>query len=461
MAYKIITEIGHGGMGCVYRAQDDNGEIIALKMMSNKVAYMPEYRRLFTSEVKALEQMNHPSVVRIAGAPYSDAAGNFYLPMQYVEGITIEQHVNTKGTFSVDEAVKLMEKILIAMEYVHSRNCIHRDIKPSNIMIKPDGDICIIDFGIAKDSKIGSSGHTVGTIIGTNGYMSPEQANGLHIDHRTDIYSLGCLFYFLLSGKHAVNTGKNNYDTVANILKNDLPLPSHVNADVPVAVDNVYLQAVDKNMLKRYQNVIEFKEALATACGKAVPKITVGSLASNDIQYTSTYVSRQHLIIRGLSEPMTGGSTRYFIEITDQSTNGTGVNGCPLKHSTMRVEYNGTVNLPEVLLAAREECPLSWEEVVGKLRAKGWSPAPWNSTSGNTVINSDDVTIKKDNDISKEQSEKLNIVLGILSFLVPIVGAVLHFVWKTEHPSKAKKAGKLAIIGFVFGLIFNIIMSSL
>ncbi len=443
MPYTIIKEIGHGGMGCVYKGQDANGKIVAIKMMSNRVTCFPEYRQLFQSEVDTLKRMDHPSVVHIVGDPYRDDKGNLYLPMEFVDGETIEQHVNSKGTFALEDAVALMSKILEALQYVHDRQRIHRDIKPSNIMIRPNGSVCVIDFGIAKDARIGGTGQTVGRVIGTDGYMSPEQAKGLHIDHRTDIYSLGCVFFYLLTGQHAVQKGNNEYATVANILKGDMPLPSQSVNTIPSVIDDVFLKSVDKNMMLRYQTAAEFKEALEEACGLAIPKITVGSRSDNDIQINNEYVSKHHLTIKGLEQPLTGGAKIFSIELIDNSTNGTGVNGRPLKKSSIIIDYNGTINLPEVLLAARAECPLNWDEVVCKLKTRGWNPV-----------------ILSPPPPPPPREESLNVFLGIISFFIPVVGWILWGVWHDEYPHKASIAARLAWVGFALNVIILIISQS-
>lgn len=437
MPYTIIEEIGRGGMGCVYKGRDPNGNIVAIKMMSNRVTCYPEYRQLFLSEVDTLKRMDHPSVVHIIGDPYHDDAGNWFLPMEFIEGETIEKRVRTKGPFALEEAVDIMSKILEALQYVHNRSRIHRDIKPSNIMLRPNGSICIIDFGIAKDAHIGGTGHTVGRVIGTDGYMSPEQAKGDNIDHRTDIYSLGCVFFFLLTGQHAVQKGNDNYATVANILKGEMPRPSQMANGIPSSIDDVFLKSVDKNMTYRYRTAAEFKEALKEVCGQVMPKVTVGSHPDNDIQINNEYVSRHHLIIRGLERPLTGGATTPFIELTDNSLNGTGVNGRPLKKSSMVIDYEGTSNLPEVLLAARAECPLNWSEVVEKLKNKGWYPQ-------RMVDPPPPPPIRNDN---------LNVFLCIVSFLIPVVGWILWANWCKEYPKKASLAVRLAWAGFILNVI--------
>ncbi len=370
--YRIIKEIGHGGMGCVYKAEDANGRTVALKMLSNKVTCYPEYRELFQAEVDTLRQMDHPSVVHILGEPYSDSSGNYYLPMEFVEGQTLEQIVRQQGPFPYQYAIELMCKILDAMQYVHDQRRIHRDIKPSNIMLRPDGTVCIIDFGIAKDAKIGGTGHTVGRIIGTDGYMSPEQAYGLNIDLRTDIYSLGCVFFFIVTGQNMIQKGSSDFDTIDAIIHGKVPIPSQINPSIPQAVDQVFFKAVDKDMRKRYQSAAAFREALLAVDANTVPTVTVGRDADNDIQINNQYVSRRHLVIRGCEEEIPSG-VRYYLEITNNGTNGTGVDGRPLK-GTMNVPYESSDMLPLVLLAARIECKLPWDRVVTLLRSRGWNP---------------------------------------------------------------------------------------
>ena len=398
MSYTIIEEIGRGGMGCVYKAQDSNGRLVALKMMSNKVTCFPEYRQLFDVEVDALRRMNSPSVVRIIGDPYDDQDGNRYLPMEYVDGETIDKIIKREGAFPFSEAVELMLEILDAMDHVHSHETIHRDIKPSNVMVRSSnhdifnsyestpgftrgylpGRICIIDFGIAKDAKLGQSGHTVGRIIGTDGYMSPEQANGLNIDLRTDIYSLGCLFYLMITGHPAVPNGKNDHETICNIFQHIPVLPSQAAPGIPVAIDEVIKKAVDKDMTKRFQSVKAFKDALEMATGRATPMITVGRETYNDICISHVDVSRHHLNIYGCTGNNIDGTKRYYIELEDVgSTNGTGINGRLLKNDSITVDYNGTVNFPEVFLAGRPELVLDWNYVMMLIRGKGWTPEPF------------------------------------------------------------------------------------
>ena len=443
MPYKPIKEIGRGGMGCVYEGIDiDTGETVALKMMSNQVTCYPEYRELFYSEVNALRGMNHNSVVRIVGQPFQDQRGNLFLPMEFIHGKTLEQYVHENGPLSEDETTELMTQILDAMQYIHNKGLIHRDIKPSNIMIRNQGGICIIDFGIAKDSQVGATGKTVGRIIGTDGYMSPEQANGNNIDIRTDIYSLGCVLYFMLTGEHAIAKQENDYKTVQAILYASMPVPSERVPGISHRLDMVFKKAVDKNMTHRYQTADEFRKALNNDTKDLAAMVTIGSEADNDIQLSNPYVSRHHLIIRGTDTIFTGGDCKkhYFIEIEDISTNGTGIDGRRLHRQTERIEYLGTQLLPQVMLGGREECILDWPVVISRLKSQGWHkevlppPPP-----------------------PRPSEEVLPVGWIIVSFLSPIIGWILWGVWKSEHPDKASQAAKWAWIGLIAIIILLVL----
>ncbi len=442
MSFRLVREIGRGGMGCVYEGVNETtGEKVAIKMMSNKMTCYPEYRALFQSEAAALRRMDHPSVVKIVGNPYQDAAGNLYLPMQFIQGKTIEQYVYQQGPMPVNHAVDVMGRILDAIQHIHENKCIHRDIKPSNIMVRDDGSICVIDFGIAKDSKIGSTGKTVGRIIGTDGYMSPEQASGLHIDTRTDIYSLGCLLFFMLTGKPAIETQENEYKTVMAILKTELQLPSSFNSDISSSLDEAFRKATDKNMNARYQSASEFKRALVNT-RPTFPQVTVGRTADNDIQITDSCVSSHHLCIRGIESQNTGGSTHYLIEVEDFSKNGTGFDGRKLHHQTETIEYDKTVALPQVMLAGREECLLDWNVVIAHLKDQGWgkkTPPPPPPPL--------------------PPKEKLNVGWILLCIFSPLIGFVLWGVWKNEHPTKASQAASWAWAGFIINAILTFLFS--
>lgn len=447
--YKIIREVGKGGMGCVYESLDSSNNKVALKMMSAKAAAHPDYREMFDHEVRSLRKLSHPSIVKIVGEPFSDAGGNLFLPMEFVEGKTISQIVQANGAFNEQEALSIFIKLLDAFSYVHNKSCIHRDVKPSNIMIRPDGSICVIDFGIAKDSKT-STGKTIGRVVGTDGYMSPEQANGYNIDTRTDIYSLGCLLHYMLTGTHAIPKQSNDYDTICAILENNFPLVSEKGFTVSDKTQKAILTAVNKNMTLRFQTTEEFKAALTD---KAICKISVGR-SNCDITLYGEYVSSHHLDI--IWEPQNEKASSYKVTIKDHSTNGTGVNGRKIKNESYSFMINQSVkslmndpsSLPQVMIAGLASHVLEWKTVLNILFEKMDLPTSIiDEYTGDTDVHGGLVVPPK--------SEDITVGYGILCFVIPIAGWILGAVWKSENPIKAKSANKLAWYGFLFNLVMS------
>ena len=447
--YKIIREVGKGGMGCVYESLDSSNNKVALKMMSAKAAAHPDYREMFDHEVRSLRKLSHPSIVKIVGEPFSDEGGNLFLPMEFVEGKTISQIVQANGAFNEQEAISIFIKLLDAFSYIHNKSCIHRDVKPSNIMIRPDGSICVIDFGIAKDSKT-STGKTIGRVVGTDGYMSPEQANGYNIDTRTDIYSLGCLLHYMLTGTHAIPKQSNDYDTICAILENNFPLVSEKGFTVSDKTQKAILTAVNKNMTLRFQTTEEFKAALTD---KAICKISVGR-SNCDITLYGEYVSSHHLDI--IWEPQNEKASSYKVTIKDHSTNGTGVNGRKIKNESYSFMINQSVkslmndpsSLPQVMIAGLASHVLEWKTVLNILFEKMDLPTSIiDEYTGDTDVHGGLVVPPK--------SEDITVGYGILCFVIPIAGWILGAVWKSENPIKAKSANKLAWYGFLFNLVMS------
>lgn len=460
--YKIIREIGKGGMGCVYEALDSNKNKIALKMMSAKVAVHPDYHEMFDLEVRSLKKLSHPSIVKIVGEPFSDSEGNLFLPMEFVEGKTISQIVQANGAFNEQESLSIFIKLLDAFSYIHNHSCIHRDVKPSNIMIRQDGSICVIDFGIAKDSKT-STGKTIGRVVGTDGYMSPEQANGYNIDTRTDIYSLGCLLHYMLTGTHAIPKQSNDYDTICAILENNFPLVGDKGFTVSDKTQNAILTAVNKNMTLRFQTAEEFKAALVgTSMTKPSYTITVGRLnpalgpsRNCDIIMHGEYVSSYHLDI--IWEPQGENGSSYKVTIKDHSTNGTGINGIKIKNESSSFIVNKSIkslmkdssSLPQVMIAGLASHTLEWETVLNILFEKMDLPTSvLNSDNTNDAITTPSLN-------PQPVADDITVGYGILCFVVPIAGWVLGAIWKSGNPIKAKSANKLAWYGFLFNLVVS------
>ena len=471
MNFELIREIGHGGMGKVYYGKRcSDGKECAIKCMLAQYVSNPDYRAFFDSEAKAMKSLDHPSVVKIMGDTYSDISGNLYLPMEFIEGETIKQRIERQqAPFSESEAVEIMVKVLDAFSYIHSQGQIHRDIKPSNIMLRPDGRICVIDFGIAKDMRT-STGKTIGRQVGTKGYMSPEQIKALSIDHRTDIYSLGCLLFYMLTGQHAIKDKSNSFETELAITNDDFPSARAINPQLSDHIERIIYKATDKDMRRRYQSAQEFANALRNNTTRtnhadhtlplesgygdyALSHIPIGKWTvtvgrkGQDINIDDMVVSSYHLDIV-LETEVSTGSTTVRLTVVDHSTNGTGVNGIYVHNGSLLLDYNPfatyTQQMPTILLAGKKDFQVNWSQVetLFKERALAYTPplpTPSDEPQGKVAA---DAT-----------SQSSMIGIGVLSFIVPLIGLALYFVYKAEEKEKSKIAEKAGVWGFVFWFV--------
>lgn len=364
--------IGSGGMGQVLRGYGPDGIPVAIKEILPQFVSDIEYRSRINSEIDFLKKVNHRNVVKVYD--YFQLDENLYIVMEFAEGKNIEEYVHEKGPIPIDEAVGYMVNILETMNYVHSLQIVHRDIKPGNIMIKPDGNICILDFGVAKDVSGGESSKNkpltvFGSVIGTDGYMSPEQAEGFTIDQRTDIYALGCVFFFMLTGHHAFEQSGPAVQVAIDILHKPFPRLKTYLKKVPDWVQPVLDHAVDKNMLNRFQTCQQFRNALTPFVKGTVMElsrqdnitISVGRENCDIIIGTNNFkVSRHHADIN--FKQFTGG--RYFV-YTDCSSNGTIIDG---RQYTRGMSYNiPEGSNPEIYLAGDPGCRLDMAEVEAEL----------------------------------------------------------------------------------------------
>lgn len=407
------TPIGSGGMGRVLRGTDPQGRQVAIKEILPEFASDFEIRTRTEREVEMLQQLNNDSIVKVYDQ--FPLGGNFYIVMEFVDGLNVEQYVQKYGAIPYERATRFMVKILEAMQFVHEKNFVHRDMKPSNIMIRNDERICILDFGIAKDmgNQNGVNGTVIGTIIGSDGYMSPEQADGFSIDHRADIYALGCVFYYMLTGHHAYNTLSSDFETRSNITNTPFPrLSKHTKRSFPPKLQEILDHATNKNMMKRYQSCREFCKDLKAIINLTVPTpspienifITVGRegcdiLIADDLMK----VSRSHLDIT--YRQFTGG--RYYV-ITDHSSNGTLVNDRRLNRGESE-NIPADSATPKIFLACDVNYPLDWEEVkkliAGKLKAA--SSNEQEDPTGETKFKITPEPIKPKTDVSFVDAIKL------------------------------------------------------
>jgi serine/threonine protein kinase len=265
--YRITAEIGRGGMGTVYLAEDARlGRKVALKMLPREFTRDAERVRRFQREARAASALNHPGILTIF--EIGEANGYRFIATEFVEGQTLRQRLKA-GSLDLPARLEAAEQVASALAAAHQVGIIHRDIKPENIMLRPDGYVKVLDFGIAKLTEDeGGNRHTdfetkSGMVMGTASYMSPEQARGLKVDARTDLFSLGVLIYEMLTG-HRPFTGASYPDVLVAILHNE-PLPLvHYRADAPIELQKMVHRALAKNREDRYQSAADLLHEIGT-----------------------------------------------------------------------------------------------------------------------------------------------------------------------------------------------------
>lgn len=262
--YKIIGPIGKGGMGEVYLASDEKlDRKVALKLLPTEFTAHKERLRRFIQEAKAASLLNHPNIITIY--EIGEAEGAHFIATEFIGGETLKQHIG-RARMDLPEILDVSIQAGSALEAAHSAGIVHRDIKPENIMLRPDGYVKILDFGLAKLTEKSQSASSPadleldtmvqnrtkpGTVMGTFRYMSPEQARGQVLDSRTDVFSFGIVIYEMVSG-HRAFAGSTEVDTLVEILEKDpLPLDEHV----PAELQRIISKALRKNREERYQTI--------------------------------------------------------------------------------------------------------------------------------------------------------------------------------------------------------------
>lgn len=299
--YKILNEIGKGGMGLVYKGIHTKLEQeVAIKVLTSQFSQDPYMRERFFREAKIQAKFSHPNVVNILN--YLEDDGIIFLVMEYVDGETLENWLKKEGRLPIEKAISVSLSVLEALDFMHSKGIIHRDIKPSNIMFTENGHVKVTDFGIAK--VIGDQGQTKTGITGTFRYMSPEQILHEETGVASDIYSLGITLYEMVTGRVPFS-GDSEYKIMKGHLE-DKPLPPwEINSNVSTEVGSVILKTLNKNPKDRYQKAKEVAEDLRTAIKKPkevriLPQILITD-GSWEIPSPSLHLDeRQFLILWGL-----------------------------------------------------------------------------------------------------------------------------------------------------------------
>jgi serine/threonine-protein kinase len=257
--YEIESVLGQGGMAKVFKGTDKVlGRTVAIKVLSPQFTDDAQFVARFRREAQSAAALNHPNIV---GVFDTGSQGDVhYIVMEYVEGRTLRDVIRNEGPLLPQRAAEIADAVAKALEPAHQAGMVHRDIKPGNIMLTSDGEVKVMDFGIARTST-GDTLTQTAAVLGTASYLSPEQAQGQSVDARSDIYSLGCVLYEMVAGR-APFTGDSPVAIAYRHVRDDPVGPSRINPDVPSDLEAVILKAMAKNPANRYQTAAELRQDL-------------------------------------------------------------------------------------------------------------------------------------------------------------------------------------------------------
>jgi eukaryotic-like serine/threonine-protein kinase len=266
--YELDGVVGRGGMAEVYRARDIRlDRIVAIKTLRADLARDQIFQARFRREAQSAASLNHPNIVAVydTGEDMATGVPVPYIVMEYVDGRTVRDLLQDGHRLLPERSLEIIDGVLRALDYSHTAGIVHRDIKPGNVMVTRNGDIKVMDFGIARAMSDAQATMTqTAQVIGTAQYLSPEQARGERVDSRSDLYSTGCLLYELLTGRPPF-TGDSPVAIAYQHVREDPIPPSRVDPDVPPWADAIVLKAMAKSPADRYQTAADMRADLQRA----------------------------------------------------------------------------------------------------------------------------------------------------------------------------------------------------
>ena len=323
--YEVVSPLGSGGMGEVYRAKDSKlGRDVAIKVLPEAVAADSERMARFEREAKILASLNHPNIASIYG--FEDSGGLGALVMELVNGPTMTERL-LQGPLPLDEALPIAKQIAEALEYAHERGIVHRDLKPANIKPSPAGTVKVLDFGLAKviegdassadlstSPTISRMATQAGIILGTAAYMSPEQAKGKPVDRRADIWAFGCVLYEMLSGKPAFS-GESATDILAAVVRGE-PDWKQLAPNTPRQIRELLRRCLEKEPKKRLQAIGEARIALENYIADPAAETSVNASTNSEAERVADSWKRRAvwgaLGSFALAAALTAGWFSYF-----------------------------------------------------------------------------------------------------------------------------------------------------
>ena len=389
--YRIIKQIGRGGMADVYLAKDLilDGEEVAVKVLRTNYQTDPIAVARFQREARAMADLDHPHIVRITDIGEED--GQQYLAMEYVAGLDLKRYIKEHYPLSNEEAVRIMGQILLAMRLAHTRGIVHRDLKPQNILLTPDGTAKVTDFGIAVAFAETSLTQT-NSMLGSVHYLSPEQARGSKATVQSDIYAMGIIFYEMLTG-HIPYDGDSAVTIALQHFQKPLPSVIAENPSVPQALENVVIKATAKKLTDRYQSVAEMYVDLSSSLSynrRNEPKLVFNDTTKAD---TKTLPKVPQSTLTSIPKVQTQ-SPKPQTAKPSQQTSEDNYATKPVKKRKFRVRY--MILLASIVLVAAS---LIW------ILSRTPATIPIPDVAGQTVAEAKETLKKANFEIGEEKSE--------------------------------------------------------
>ncbi|MGH2592932.1 MAG: protein kinase domain-containing protein [Anaerolineae bacterium] len=275
--YRISEQLGSGGMATVFKAYHASlDRYVAIKVLHPAFKEDPNFLARFQREARVVARLEHPNIVPVYD--YNDHSGQPYLVMRYVEGETLKARL-ARDPLSLEEILKVVHSVGVALIYAHGQGVLHRDIKPSNVMLTPKGDVFLTDFGLARIAQAGESTLSQDSVLGTPQYISPEQARGdRDLDVRTDVYSLGVVVYELLVGRVPYQAD-TPYAVVHDHIFTPLPMPRSINPNLSEPLERFLLKTLSKDRADRFQSIEDMLAGLNRAVAESGIKLS-GSIST-------------------------------------------------------------------------------------------------------------------------------------------------------------------------------------
>ena len=389
--YRIIKQIGRGGMADVYLAKDLilDGEEVAVKVLRTNYQTDPIAVARFQREARAMADLDHPHIVRITDIGEED--GQQYLAMEYVAGLDLKRYIKEHHPLSNEEAVRIMGQILLAMRLAHTRGIVHRDLKPQNILLTPDGTAKVTDFGIAVAFAETSLTQT-NSMLGSVHYLSPEQARGSKATVQSDIYAMGIIFYEMLTG-HIPYDGDSAVTIALQHFQKPLPSVIAENPSVPQALENVVIKATAKKLTDRYQSVAEMYVDLSSSLSynrRNEPKLVFNDTTKAD---TKTLPKVPQSTLTSIPKVQTQSPKPQTAKPSQQASEDNYATK-PVKKRKFRVRY--MILLASIVLVAAS---LIW------ILSRTPATIPIPDVAGQTVAEAKETLKKANFEIGEEKSE--------------------------------------------------------